>query len=142
MAKQVQPRRLADSECRAVLRSIKGSAQKARYVLDMIKGKPVEQALAALRFCPKGKAEDVTKLLSSAIANAENNHQLSVDDLYVKEAFADKSIVMKRFRARARGRAAKIMKPRCHMTVVVAEKMTETKTTPAKKAETKSGGAA
>ncbi|MDD9911477.1 MAG: 50S ribosomal protein L22 [Alphaproteobacteria bacterium] len=122
MSKQSTPRRLADTEARAVLRGIKGSQQKAGLVLAMIRNKPVEQALADLQFSRKGLAVDAQKLLQSAIANAENNHDLNVDKLFVKEAYADKSMVLKRFRARARGRAAKILKPRCHMTIVVAEK--------------------
>ena len=122
MSKQSTPRRLADTEARAVLRGIKGSQQKAGLVLAMIRNKPVEQALADLQFSRKGLAVDAQKLLQSAIANAENNHDLNVDKLFVKEAYSDKSMVLKRFRARARGRAAKILKPRCHMTIVVAEK--------------------
>lgn len=125
MAKQKQARRLDSNEAQAKLSSIKGSAQKARYVLDLIKGKPVEAALSELTFCRKGAADEVKALLESAIANAENNHNLNVDDLIVKKAYADKSFVLKRFRARARGRAAKIMKPRCHMTIVVGEKVAE-----------------
>lgn len=122
MSKQKQARRLADTESRAVLRTAKSSAQKARLVLDMIRGLPVERALTELTFCNKGIAPEVKKLLESAIANAENNHQLNVDKLVVSAAYADKSMVLKRWSARARGRVGKIMKPRCHLTVVVAEK--------------------
>lgn len=125
MAKAKQPRRLADNEAKAFLKSCKSSAQKAGLVLDMIRGKKVEQALADLTFSKKAVAVDVKSLLESAIANAENNHDLNVDNLYVKLAHADKSFVIKRWRCRARGRAAKIMKPRCHITVVVAEKVQE-----------------
>jgi large subunit ribosomal protein L22 len=125
MAKKKQARRLADNEAQAKLSSIKGSAQKARYVMDLIRGKSVEDALSELTFCRKKAAEEVKGLLESAIANAENNHNLNVDNLFVKKAHADKSFVLKRFRARARGRAAKILKPRCHMTVVVAEQTQE-----------------
>lgn len=131
MSKQSTPRRLADTECRAVLRGVKGSQQKAGLVLAMIRNKPVEKALADLQFSRKKLAVDAHKLLTSAIANAENNHDLNVDQLIVKEAYADKSMVMKRFRARARGRAAKILKPRCHLTIVLAEK-TEPKAETAK----------
>lgn len=122
MAKAKQERRLADNETRAVLKSAGTSAQKARLVLDQIRGKHVEKALAELTFSKKAISREVKKLLESAIANAENNHQLNLDDLYVSAAFADKSIVIKRFRARARGRVGKILKPRCHITLVVAEK--------------------
>ncbi len=125
MSKQKQARRLADNEAQAKLMSIKGSAQKARLVMDLIRGKHVEDALSELTFCRKGAATEVKALLESAIANAENNHNLNVDNLIVKNAVADKSIVLKRFRARARGRAAKILKPRCHMTIVVAEQTNE-----------------
>jgi large subunit ribosomal protein L22 len=125
MSKQKQARRLADNEAQAKLMSIKGSAQKARYVMDLIRGKSVEDALSELTFCRKSAADEVKVLLESAIANAENNHNLNVDNLIVKNAVADKSIVLKRFRARARGRAAKILKPRCHMTIVVAEQANE-----------------
>lgn len=127
MSKAKQPRRLADSETRAVLRSVKTSPQKARLVLDMIRGKHVETALADLTFSRKAIAREVKELLESAIANAENNHDLNVDQLYVKECFADKSFVLKRWRARARGRVGRIFKPRSHITLVVAEKSAEQK---------------
>ena len=127
MSKEKQARRLADTEAKAFLKSALTSAQKARLVLDSIRGLHVEKALADLTFSKKAIAKDVKKLLESAIANAENNHDLNVDNLYVKTAFADKSFVMKRFRARARGRVGKILKPRCHMTIVVAEKQTQGK---------------
>lgn len=121
MSKQKQARRLNDNEAQAVLRTAKSSAQKARLVLDMIRGLPVERALAELSFSKKAISREIKTLLESAIANAENNHQLNVDNLVVSGAFADKSIVLKRWRARARGRVGKILKPRCHMTIVVAE---------------------
>ena len=122
MSKQSQPRRLADNEAKAMLRSVRTSPQKARLVLDQIKGKSAEEALATLTFSTKKAAGLAKSALESAIANAENNHDLNVDDLVVRHAYADKSIVMKRFRARARGRASQIMKPTCHMTIVVGEK--------------------
>jgi large subunit ribosomal protein L22 len=125
MAKAKQPRRLSDNEAKAFLKSCKSSAQKARLVLDMIRGLKVEKALADLTFSKKAISVEVKKLLESAIANAENNHDLNVDNLYIKDVRADKSFVMKRFRARARGRVGKILKPRCHLTVVVAEKINE-----------------
>jgi large subunit ribosomal protein L22 len=121
MSKQKQPRRLADNQAIATLRSVRTSAQKARLVLDMIRGQSVDKALADLTFSKKKIAKDVKALLQSAIANAENNHNLNVDKLVVERASADKSFVMKRFHARARGRGARILKPTCHMTVVVAE---------------------
>ena len=122
MSKQTQPRRLAENEAQAMLRSVRTSPQKARLVLDQIKGRKAEDALASLNFSNKKAAGFAKTALESAIANAENNHDLNIDDLVVSRAFADKSIVMKRFRARARGGASMIMKPTCHMTVVVAEK--------------------
>ncbi len=135
MAKAKTARKLADTEARAHLRSARTSPQKARLVLDMIRGKHVEKALAELTFSRKKAAYDVKNLLESAISNAENNHDLNVDELFVKEAYADKSFVIKRWRARARGRAAKIMKPRSHITLVVAEKQQ-----PKPKAKTKATG--
>lgn len=122
MSQQANPRRVAPTEAIASLKGIKGSTQKAQLVLELIRGKPVEQALNALQFCRKRLAEPTRKVLLSAIANAANNHQLNVDKLVVAHAYADKGIVMRRFSARARGRSAKILKPRCHITVVVAEK--------------------
>jgi large subunit ribosomal protein L22 len=122
MAKTKQPRRLADNEAKAFLKSAKTSVQKAGLVLGTIRGKGVEAALAELTFSKKGIAIEVKKLLESAIANAENNHNLNVDKLIVKTAYADKSVTMKRFRARARGRVGKILKPTTHITVIVAER--------------------
>ena len=123
MSKQKQPRRLAENEAKAVLRTVRVSAQKARLVLDQIKGQPVEKALGVLAFSPKKAATLIRPMLESAIANAENNHNLNIDNLIVRDAYADKSVVMKRFHARARGRGARILKPTCHMTVVVAEQL-------------------
>ena len=122
MAKAKQERRLAENETRAFLKSAGTSAQKARLVLDQIRGKHVEKALAELTFSKKAVAKLIKKLLESAIANAENNHQLDIDNLYITTAFADKTLIMKRFRARARGRGVKILKPDCSVTLVVAEK--------------------
>ncbi len=121
MSKQAQPRRLAENEAQAVLRSVRTSRQKAALVLDLIKGKKVEDALATLTFSNKKAASLAKGILQSAIANAENNHHLNIDQLVVSRAFADNSVVMKRWRARARGRVARILKPTCHMTIVVAE---------------------
>lgn len=135
MSKQKQARRLAPNETSAYLQTALTSAQKARLVLDTIRGKNVDAALATLTFSKKGIAREVKVLLESAIANAENNHNLNVDNLYVKAAVADKSFVMKRWHARGRGRVGKILKPRCHMRIVVAEKQAEEK--PSKKAPVK-----
>ncbi|MEQ8333328.1 50S ribosomal protein L22 [Nisaea sp.] len=122
MGKSAAERRLDDTEAQAVLRNVRVSPQKLNVVAQMIRGMDVEKALAALTFSRRRIANDVKKLLQSAIANAENNHQLDVDRLFVKEAHVGKSIVMKRFRPRARGRVGKIMKPFSHLTVVVRER--------------------
>lgn len=144
MSKQANPRRVSATEAIASAQGIKGSPQKAQLVLELIRGKPVEQALNALQFCRKRLAEPTRKVLLSAIANAANNHQLNVDKLVVAHAYADKGIVMRRFSARGRGRSAPILKPRCHVTIVVAEKAAEApkakaaaKPAKAKKTETK-----
>ncbi len=121
MAKAKQERRLADNQAQARLTNVRTSAQKARLVLDVIRGKNVSAAMADLTFMKKKVATDVKALLESAIANAENNHNLNVDNLVITGASADKALVMKRFRARARGRVGKILKPTCHMTLVVTE---------------------
>lgn len=122
MGKSAAERRLDDTEAKAVLRNVRVSPQKLNVVAQMIRGMDVEKALAALTFSRRRIANDVKKLLQSAIANAENNHQLDVDRLFIKEAHVGKSIVMKRFRPRARGRVGKIMKPFSHLTVVVRER--------------------
>ena len=122
MGKSAAERRLDDTEAQAVLRNVRVSPQKLNVVAQMIRGMDVEKALAALTFSRRRIANDVKKVLQSAIANAENNHQLDVDRLFVKEASVGKSIVMKRFRPRARGRVGKIMKPFSHLTVVVRER--------------------
>ncbi len=122
MSKQARPRRLADNEAKAIVRSLRTSAQKLNLVCQTIRGRSAEAALAELGFSKRRIANDVRKTLESAIANAENNHQLDVDRLYVAEAWVGKSMVMKRFRARARGRAARILKPWSRLTVVVRER--------------------
>ena len=122
MGKSAAERRLDDTEAKAVLRNVRVSPQKLNVVAQMIRGMDVEKALAALTFSRRRISDDVKKVLQSAIANAENNHQLDVDRLFVKEASVGKSIVMKRFRPRARGRVGKIMKPFSHLTVVVRER--------------------
>ncbi len=121
MAKQSAPRRVGDKEALAVGNTIRGSARKLNLVAQMIRGKKVEQALSILKFSPKGMADDVSKVLASAVANAENNHNLDVDALVVAEASVGKSISMKRFVTRARGRSSRIVKPFSRIRVVVRE---------------------
>ena len=121
MSKPASPRRVGDKEALAVGNTIRGSARKLNLVATMIRGKKVEQALSILKFSPKAMAEDVTKVLASAIANAENNHNLDVDALVVAEASVGKSITMKRFATRARGRSTRIEKPFSRLRVVVRE---------------------
>ena len=122
MGKQSSPRRVADNEAKAVLRNLRVSPQKLNLVAAMIRGLDANKALSTLSFSRRRIAGDVKKVLQSAIANAENNHSLDVDRLKVKEAHVGKGIVMKRFKARARGRGARILKPFSHLTIVVAEK--------------------
>ena len=122
MGKQSSPRRVADNEARAVLRNLRVSPQKLNLVAAMIRGLDANKALSTLSFSRRRIAGDVKKVLQSAIANAENNHSLDVDRLRVKEAHVGKGLVMKRFKARARGRGARILKPFSHLTIVVAEK--------------------
>ena len=106
----------------AIGKSLKTSPQKANLVLSIIRGKKVEVALNLLTFSKKRISEQVSKILKSAISNAENNHQLDIDKLYVKEASVGKSMVMKRFRPRARGRSGKILKPFSRVRILVEEK--------------------
>jgi len=122
MGKQAKPRSLADNEARAVVRNLRVSPQKLNEVAALIRGQNADKALATLSFSRRRIAIDVKKALQSAIANAENNHSLDVDRLVVREAHVGKGLVMKRFRARARGRGARILKPFSHLTIVVAEK--------------------
>jgi len=122
MAKQSKPRPLADNQARAVVRNLRVSPQKLNEVAGLIRGKDADKALAVLSFSRRRIAIDVKKALQSAIANAENNHSLDVDRLVVQEAHVGKGLVMKRFRARARGRGARILKPFSHLTIVVSEK--------------------
>ena len=121
MGKPKSPRALADNEAKAVNRMLRVSPQKLNLVAGMIRGKKVEAALADLTFSRKRIAEDVRKTLESAIANAENNHQLDVDALVVAEAYVGKSLVMKRWKPRARGRVGRIQKPFSNLTIVVRE---------------------
>lgn len=121
MGKAKASRQLKDNEAKAVARTIRVSPQKLNLVAAMIRGKKVNTALADLTFSRKRIASTVKKTLESAIANAENNHDLDVDSLIVAEAHVGKSIVMKRFHVRGRGRASRIEKPFSHLTIVVRE---------------------
>ena len=121
MSKEKTPRALKDNEAKAVARMLRVSPQKLNLLAQLIRGKKVETALADLEFSRKRIAFDVKKTLESAIANAENNHDLDVDDLVVAEAHVGKALVMKRFHARARGRAGRIEKPFSNLTIVVRE---------------------
>ena len=121
MGQAKNQRRVGDNEALAVGTMIRGSAQKLNLVAQMIRGKKAEEALNILTFSPKGMAVDARKVLASAIANAENNHNLDVDSLVVAEASVGKSITMKRFAARARGRGTRIEKPFSRLRIVVRE---------------------
>jgi len=121
MSKQAAPRKVGDKEALAVGTMIRGSARKLNLVAGLIRGRKVEEALNILKFSPKAMSEDVYKVLASAVANAENNHNLDVDALIVSEASVGKSITMKRFATRARGRSTRIEKPFSRLRVVVSE---------------------
>jgi large subunit ribosomal protein L22 len=121
MGKASLQRQLPENEAKAVGRMIRTSPQKLNLVAELIRGKKAEQALNDLTFSRRRVAGDVKKVLQSAIANAENNHNLDVDSLIVSEAYVGKNLVMKRFRARAKGRAARILKPFSQLTIVVRE---------------------
>jgi large subunit ribosomal protein L22 len=121
MGKPKRERALKDNEARAVRRLLRVSPQKLNLLAELIRGKKVDRALADLTFSRKRVAKDVKKTLQSAIANAENNHDLDVDSLVVAEAYVGKNLVMKRLRARARGRAARIDKPFAQITVVLRQ---------------------
>src|ERR1700750_2450718 len=131
MGKQALARVLKDNQAKAIGRMIRTSPQKLNLVAQTIRGKKAEAALSELTFSPKRVAEVVEKVLQSAIANAENNHDLDVDDLVVSEASVGKNLVMKRFHARARGRGAQILKPFAQITIVIEERAAEE--APAKK---------
>jgi large subunit ribosomal protein L22 len=122
MGKQANERRLAENEAMAMTRRLRISAQKLNLVAESIRGLAVDDALSRLSFSRRRIAGDVRKTVQSAIANAENNHNLDVDRLYVAEATVGRAMVMKRWRARARGRVARIEKPFSHLTVVVRER--------------------
>ncbi|MDJ0685568.1 MAG: 50S ribosomal protein L22 [Alphaproteobacteria bacterium] len=122
MGKEATERRLDDTEAMAKSKTIRISPQKLNLVASSIRGKDASAAVADLTFSRRRIAQDVKKILEAAIANAENNHQLDVDRLYVKEAYVGKSFTMKRFKARARGRGARILKPFSNLTIVVRER--------------------
>ena len=121
MGKEKNPRRLADNEAMAKLRMLKTSPQKLNLLAGLIRGKKVDRALNDLTFSKKRIAADVKKCLQSAIANAENNHNLDVDELIVSEAYVGKNLTMKRGRPRARGRFGRIIKPFSELTIKVRQ---------------------
>ena len=121
MSKKTRERALADNEAKAVARMLRVSPQKLNLLAQLIRGKKVATALADLEFSRKRIARDVRKCLESAIANAENNHDLDVDELVVAQAHVGKALVLKRFSPRGRGRMGRIMKPFSHLTIVVRE---------------------
>jgi large subunit ribosomal protein L22 len=125
MGKEKSPRRVADNEALAVGASIRGSAQKLNLVAALIRGRKVEEALNILTFSKKGMAVDARKVLASAVANAENNHNLDVDALVVAEASVGKALTMKRFHTRGRGKSTRILKPFSRLRIVVREQAEE-----------------
>lgn len=133
MGKKPRERVLSSDKAQAIGRSIRTSPRKLNVVAQSIRGKKAEAALNELTFSPKRVAREVKKVLQSAIANAENNHDLDVDDLVVSEASVGKNLVLKRFHARARGRGARIEKPFSQVTIVVQQKREEEETKPKRK---------
>ncbi len=125
MGKQQAPRKVGDKEALAVGTTIRGSAQKLNLVAELIRGKKAEEAMSILAFSKKAMARDAQKVLASAIANAENNHDLDVDALVVAEASVGKSITMKRFATRGRGKSTRILKPFSRLRIVVREQEEE-----------------
>ena len=125
MGKEKSPRRVGDNEALSVGTQIRGSAQKLGLVAALIRGRKVEEALNILSFSTKSMAVDARKVLASAIANAENNHNLDVDSLIVAEASVGKSITMKRFHTRGRGKSTRILKPFSRLRIVVREQQEE-----------------
>jgi large subunit ribosomal protein L22 len=128
MSKPKTPRALAETEAQAVLRNVRVSPRKLNLVAGLIRNRSAQDAVATLTFSKRRIAHDVRKVLESAIANAENNHQLDVDRLVVTRAEVGKSVVMRRFQARGRGRAARVEKWFSHLKIVVAERAQETET--------------
>ena len=125
MSKAKSPRKVGDKEALSVGTQIRGSAQKLGLVAALIRNKPVGDAMNILQFSTKGMAIEARKVLASAIANAENNHNLDVDALVVSEASVGKSIVMKRFATRGRGKSTRILKPFSRLRIVVREQQEE-----------------
>jgi large subunit ribosomal protein L22 len=125
MSKQAAPRRVADNEALAVGTTIRGSAQKLNLVAALIRGRKVEEALNILSFSKRAMAVEARKVLASAIANAENNHNLDVDALVVAEASVGKALTMKRFHTRGRGKSTRILKPFSRLRIVVREQEEE-----------------
>jgi large subunit ribosomal protein L22 len=128
MSKKTRERALADTEAKAVARMLRVSPQKLNLLAQLIRGKKVSVALADLEFSRKRMARDVRKCLESAIANAENNHDLDVDELVVAQAHVGKALVIKRFHPRGRGRMGRIFKPFANLTIVVREGLAATST--------------
>ena len=139
MSKPKRERSLPDNEAKAIGRSVRTSQYKLNRVVESIRGKPVEQALADLTFSPKRIASEVIKVLRAAIANAENNQNLDVDELVVAQAWTGKNMILKRFHARARGRGTRIEKPFSELTIIVREQAAEDKKAKSK-SKTKRGG--
>jgi large subunit ribosomal protein L22 len=138
MGKPSRERSLAETEARAVTKNLRISPQKLNLVAGLIRGKKVDQALADLEFSQKRIAQDVRKCVMSAVANAENNHGLDVNELVVSEAYVGKNLILKRFHARGRGRGARILRPMSQITIIVRQ--TEEEKAEAKK-KAKSGKA-
>jgi large subunit ribosomal protein L22 len=135
MGKPKTERRLDETAAMAKARTVRSSARKLNIVAGLIRGKKAEQALTLLNFEKRRCAQDVKKVLQAAIANAENNHQLDVDKLYVAEAWVGRAFILKRFMARGRGRSTGIEKPYSNLTIVVREGEIKTKRTAKKAAE-------
>lgn len=121
MGKPKSPPKQASNEARAVLRMLRISPQKLNLLAQQIRGLPLQKALNEMKFSPKRHSEDVYKVLWTAMNNAENNHELDIDSLVVTQAHVGKNLVMKRIRARARGRAASIHKPFSQLTIVLTD---------------------
>ena len=133
MSKKATERALAPTEAKAVINRLRISPRKLNLVAGLIRGMDVSNALTQLAFSSKRIANDVRRALQSAIANAENNHNLNVDSLYVKEAYVGKNLVMKRMHTRGRGRSAQVLKPFANLTLIVCEKAEEAPVKKAKK---------
>tara|TARA_Y100001936_G_C15712719_1_gene476820 strand:+ start:166 stop:555 length:390 start_codon:yes stop_codon:yes gene_type:complete len=118
-------KKIEDKTVRSVNKNIRSSTRKLKPILKSIVGKKVDTAIRDLSFSDKRISKDIRKTISSAISNAENNFQYNIDNLFVKEAYCGKQIVMKRFRARAKGRASPIIKPYSNLTIILAEKQKE-----------------